>query len=180
EKANRALDSFIDSLPDESAEVVYDVKRSVVKLLRDVFVVYGTYGLIIGTAGAIGFYLIGLVVSGKPVPFFWAWGILIGLSAFIEGMAAIMFTAPLIAFYIVSGQVILGLSLLVFQMVFLGILPETFLLPYLGTRRLEESYLTIILGFLSGPLVFGLKGIVIGPVFVITLKNLLVSRFLES
>jgi predicted PurR-regulated permease PerM len=173
----RAFDELVRRLPEAERRSVFQARKSVEKLVGDLFTVYGLLAVIMGVLGASGFYLIGMVFQGQPIPFFWAWGILIGLSAFMEGMASILFTGPLMGYYFfVSGDLGMGFALLAFQVVVLTLLPEMVLVPYLGAKKLKESYWIIILGFVTGPFVLGIKGVVLGPVFIITLKNLLKER----
>ncbi len=171
-----SLDDMIGRLPDEEAESLRKVRESITSLVRNVFVVYGSFGSIMATVGAVGYYVIGLFVMGEPVPFFWAWGILIGIAAFLEGVGSFVFTGPLMIYYFAVGEVWMTFWLLMFQATFLGILPAV-MLPYIGSSRLQESFFTMMLGLIAGPMVFGLKGIVLGPVFIITLKDLVLARF---
>lgn len=171
-----SLEEVVGRLPDEEAESLRQVKESVTKLIRNVFVVYGSFALIMAFIGGTGYYLIGVLVTGQPIPFFWAWAIIIGITAFLEGVGSIVFTGPLIIYYFAVGQVWLAFWLSVFQATFLALLPAV-MLPYIGSNRLQESFFTMMIGLIAGPMVFGLKGIIVGPVFIITLKKLVLSWF---
>jgi predicted PurR-regulated permease PerM len=174
ERIESSFRQLLGEMPERSAAVLEKVVYSITKLIRDVFVVYGLYGVILGVMGGFGFYVIGILVRGEPVAFAWAWGIVIGFAAFVEGLSTVLFTAPLFLYYVIVGQVWLAIWLSLYEMIVLFIVPEIFLLPYLGARRIEESFIVILLGFLAGPFVFGVKGLILGPVFIITLRKLLV------
>ncbi|MDY6770487.1 MAG: AI-2E family transporter [Candidatus Nanohaloarchaea archaeon] len=176
DRINERVVAIIERLPKEEAEMLLDVKKSMTNLIRNVFVVYGTMAIIMGFIGGAGYYLIGQFVMGHPIPFYWVWGLLIGLAAFLEGIGSFIFTGPLMVFYFVQNQPWMVFWLVVFQMTFLGVLPAM-LLPYIGSTQLDESFFVMILGLVAGPIVFGVKGLVLGPLFIITLKDLVVARY---
>lgn len=177
---NAEVNAVVSKMPTEDAETVLEVKDSVATIIRDFFVVYGLFGIIMATIGTIAFYIIGLVELGQPIPFYWFWGLLIGLSAFLEGLSSLVFTVPLTLYYFSIGQFWLAVWLGVFQLIFLIILPGTLIFPYLGASRLQTDFLTMMLAFIAGPIVFGLKGIVLGPLILITTERLIVQRYFES
>lgn len=170
------VNDVVRKMPEEDAETVLEIKESIARIIRDFFVVYGLFGLIMATIGTAAFYVIGMVELGQPIPFYWLWGILIGISAFLEGISAMVFTVPLTLYYFSIGQFWLAVWLCVFQLIFLIILPGTLILPYLGASRLKTDFLTMALAFTAGPIVFGLKGIILGPLLLITTENLIMQR----
>lgn len=167
----------IDKLPDEESQIAESIVKSIGNLLKNIFAVYGILGLLMGAISAIGYYFLGLVFLGYPLPFFWFWALMTALAAFLRGVASGIFLGPITAYYFVIGEFWFAFSLGAFSIIFLWIIPETFILPYLGAKRIKESYIIMILGFLAGPLVFGFKGIMLGPIFIITLKNMIVDYF---
>lgn len=167
----------VDKLPDEESEIVESIVDSIGNLLKNIFAVYGILGALMGAVSAIGYYFLGIIFLGYPLPFFWLWAFLTALAAFLRGVASGVFLGPIIAYYFVIGEFWFAFSLGAFSIIFLWIIPETFLLPYLGAKRIKESYIIMILGFLAGPLVFGFKGIILGPIIIITLKNMVVDYF---
>ncbi|MDY6788628.1 MAG: AI-2E family transporter [Candidatus Nanohaloarchaea archaeon] len=175
-----AAGTMVDMLPEEEHRVASSIIESVGDLLKNLFAVYGTLAVIIGAVSALGYYFIGIIFLGHPLPFFWLWAFLTALAAFLRGVASGVFLGPIVAYYFVIGEFWFALSLALFSIIFLWIVPEAFLLPYLGAKKINESYIVMILGFLAGPLVFGFKGIVLGPVFIITLKNMVVDYFYSS
>ncbi len=167
----------VKKLPEEESRIVESIVKSVGNLIKNIFAVYGILALLLGAVSAIGYYFLGVIFLGYPLPFFWLWAALTAVAAFLRGVASGIFLGPIIAYYFVIGEFGFASSLGVFSLIFLWIIPETFLLPYLGAKKIKESYIVMILGFLAGPLVFGFKGIILGPVFIITLKNMVMDYF---
>lgn len=180
EVINAQVNSIVNKMPEEDARTVIRIKESMARIIRDFYVVYGLFGLIMATIGTVGFYVIGMAELGQPIPFYWLWGIVMGISAFLEGVSALMFTIPLTAYYFAIGQVWVAIWLGVFQLIFIIILPGAVILPYLGASRLKTDFLTMTLAFLAGPLVFGLKGIILGPLLLITTEELIMQRVFDG
>lgn len=172
----RTVNDLIERLPQADVRTIKKIEQNVIDLVKNVFVVYGTHSILVGLIAAAGFYFIGMAFLGHPLPFFWFWSIMVVLAAFLRGVASGVFLGPIIAYYFVMGEVWFAFWLGLFSVVFLWIIPETFILPYLGASKINESYLVILLGFTAGVLVFGLKGIVLGPILLITLKRMLEDR----
>ncbi|MCJ7450705.1 MAG: AI-2E family transporter [Candidatus Nanohaloarchaeota archaeon QJJ-9] len=179
EKVGSSVDRMIDYLPEGEAEKVRFMRDDIVDLVRNIFATYGIFGVVMGVIGGVGLYLVGLVVRGEPIAFAWAWGVFIGLTAFVEGIGSIVLLGPLMLYYFVAGEVWMAVGVFVFWVAFLKVLPESFVLPYIGKSRMEASYISVFLGFTAGVLVFGVSGIVLGPVFIIGVKRIVLSYFEE-
>lgn len=170
--------AILDRLPADEGDSIVTVVRSIKETLGSIFVVYGTFSVVQGLLAAVAYYLIGYFTLGRPIPFFWAWGIWIGFAAFLQGIGSVMLTGPLMAYYFMTGAFWTGFWLAVYEVTMLFIMPQL-ALPYLGARRLNESFFVLLLGFIAGPLVFGLKGLIVGPVLLITFRDLLSSALVE-
>lgn len=170
--------AILDRLPAEEGESIVHVVRSIKETLGSIFVVYGTFSVVQGLIAAVAYYIIGYFTLGHPIPFFWAWGIWIGVAAFLQGVGSVMLTGPLMAYYLLTGAFWTGFWLAVYEVTMLVIVPQL-ALPYLGARSLNESFFVLLLGFIAGPLVFGIKGLILGPVLLITFRKMLSSALFE-
>ncbi|MFB6114757.1 MAG: AI-2E family transporter [Candidatus Nanohalobium sp.] len=102
------------------------------------------------------------------------WSILIALAALLPLIAGFMVYGPVSLYYmLVASQPIKGGLILIYGIIFLQIMPEIFLRPYVGSKSLDEHPLIIFLGFIAGPLVLGLKGLILGPLILILTKEFL-------
>ncbi len=164
--------NLVERLDESDESFLKETISFVEQLTKDVFVIYGTYALITTAIAGIGFYLIGMVFLGHPMPFFWLLAIIAGLAAFFRGFTSAVVLVPVILYYFVMGEVWLAFWLTVFSFFGLALIPEAFILPYLGASKIDEGYLTFLIGFLSGVLVFGVKGLILGPILLITFKHL--------
>ncbi len=173
EKAYDIFMSILEEANKEDRKFVTEIIDYVEQLIKDVFVIYGTYSIITMIIAAIGFYFIGMIFLGHPLPFFWLWAIGAGLAAFFRGFTSAVFLIPIIFYYFVMGESWFAFWLTLFGIFFLAIIPEAFILPYLGASKIDESYLIFLLGFMSGVLVFGVKGLILGPVILITFKHII-------
>ncbi len=172
EKVYDIFMSILEKLDKEDREFITKIIEYVEQLIKDVFVIYGTYSIITMAIAAIGFYLLGMIFLGHPLPFFWLWAIGAGLAAFFRGFTSAVFLIPIIFYYFVMGETLFAFLLTIFGIFFLAIIPEAFILPYLGASKIDESYLIFLLGFMSGVLVFGVKGLILGPIILITFKHI--------
>ncbi|MFB6099992.1 MAG: AI-2E family transporter [Candidatus Nanohalobium sp.] len=163
-------DEIIENLPETEKRITRSLIESVDKIFRGVFMTQIVVALILGAASAIGFYLIGLITT--PVELLPLWVILIALASLLPLVANIMFYLPLGLYYIFPGaEPVKGLLIIIYGVIFLQIMPEIALRPYVGSKSLDEHPLIIFLGFLAGPLVLGLKGLILGPLILILTKE---------
>lgn len=172
-KIYNSIQSILDDLPETEQQITRSIIQSIDDIFRGVFMTQVIVAGILGVVASAGFYLIGLLTS--PIPLIPLWGFLIALAAILPLVAAFMFYAPLGAFYIIQSQPLKGSLIILFGILFLQIMPEVFLRPWVGARRLEEHPLIIFIGFLAGPLVMGVKGIVLGPLMLILTKEFILN-----
>jgi len=161
----RGLDSVLADLPGTEEKIIRSVVESIDSIFRGVFMTQVIVAGILGVLTAAGFYFIGLVTS--PIPLIPLWAVLVAIAAILPLVAAFMFYAPLGTYYFLTAQPIKGSLIIGFGVLFLQIMPEVVLRPWVGSRRLNEHPLIVFTGFLAGPLVLGIKGIILGPLILI-------------
>lgn len=166
------LFEVLGNLPDEYRHIAISVVRSIDQLFRGVFLTYLTVALVVGALAAAGFY-----VMGVDLPLIW--GLIIGIFAFFPVVSAPMVYVPLALLYISEGFFWWGVIILSYGVLVLNTLPEVLLRPYLASHQTQEHPLLLFVGFIIGPLVLGLKGIILGPMILVVTKNLLTMRYFE-
>ncbi|MFO7872771.1 MAG: AI-2E family transporter [Candidatus Undinarchaeales archaeon] len=143
---------------------INELITSVDRILYGLFVGHFFTSIIIGIIAGFGFWLIlrpslfmlgfltalMFVISFLPVigPWFMYVPMALGVMAFTpNGMFK-------------------GVALLVYGLIFLTAVPEFYIRPKIVERGSEIHPLLLILGFFGGPILMGLKGIVIGPLIL--------------
>lgn len=159
-------------LPEEYRDIAVTIIESVDDLMRGVFLSYFIVAVAVGALAAIGFYLMGL-------SFYLGWGIIITIFAFFPIISAPMVYGPLALLYIAIGDFWLGVMILVYGIVVLNTLPEVLLRPYVAAHHTHEHPLLLFTGFIIGPLVLGLKGIILGPILLVVAKNMITMQYFD-
>ncbi len=167
------LFNTIDRIPDEYRHVTLSIVYSVDQLFRGVFLTYLTVALAVGALATLGFYLLG-------VQFYWIWGLIIGAFAFFPIVSAPMVYVPLALFYIAHDAFWWGVIILTYGIVVLNTLPEVVFRPYMAAHQTQEHPLILFVGFIIGPLVMGLKGVILGPMILVITKNLVTLQYFEK
>lgn len=165
--------SIIENLPKDEQKIVRTLIRSTDSIFKGVFLTQVTVAIILAFLSAAGFYAIAYFTGG--IPFIPLWSFLIGVAALMPLFAAFMIYGPIGGYYLLFGEPLKGSLILVFGTLFLNILPEILIRPYVGSRQMNEHPLIIFIGFIAGPLALGLKGIVIGPVLLILSKEFVLN-----
>jgi predicted PurR-regulated permease PerM len=171
-KVKAEIEGVLKGLPDTEEKVLRSLFQSIDSIFRGVFVTQIIVAVSMAIATAIGFYLISLVTS--PMPLIPLWSLLIALAALLPLIAGFMIYGPVGLYYLaIAQEPIKGSLILVYGVIFLQVLPEIFLRPYVGSKSLDEHPLIIFIGFLAGPLVLGIKGLILGPLVLILTKEFL-------
>lgn len=167
------LKYMIEGLPETERKIIKSLMNSLDEIFRGVFMTQIIVAGMMGVAAAIGLYVISLITS--PIPMIGLWSILIAVFAIFPIIAAFMIYAPLGLYYIVSLEPLKGSLIIIYGIVVLQILPEVLFRPWVGSKRLDEHPLIIFTGFIAGPLVLGLKGIILGPLILILTKEFILD-----
>lgn len=140
----------------------FDRPRSAAMLLRIRDVIYASvYGVLViaGVQGTLVAFM--FVVLGIPSAALWGMVTVITSVLPLVGSAAVW--VPAIVYLLFKGQWVSAIVLLVWGTVVIGLV-DNFLRPRLVGGRVGLSELTIFFALLGGLQVFGLLGIVLGPV----------------
>ena len=132
----------------------------------------GLGGLIQGSLGGIVFALFGL-----KSPF--VWGVIMALLAFLPilGIGAIFVPAAILLF--LQGRITAGIFFLVFYIILSGSI-EYFFKPKLVGQRVRMHTLIVFLSIIGGLKLFGILGIIYGPLVVtafLTLSEIYLASY---
>ena len=157
----------------EIVPLEYEQSHDIVQRTRDVIgaTIYGVL-VISAIQGTLG-YLIFLVL-GLPSPLLW--GVVMFLMSMIPMAGAFVVWVPAALYLLLTGSYVKAILLAVWGIVVIGSI-DNFLSPRLVGRRARLHELLIFFSVLGGLQVFGVLGLVIGPVLAaITLALIEVVR----
>ncbi len=156
------IKAYASTLPAEDEHFVSSILSGLKRGFDVLFLTYITTSLIITAASFVVYS-----VFGAPHAFLLA--IITGLFGFLPIFGVWMVYVPVAAYMYSIGNIFAAAGIMVFGVVVLTIFIPLILQPYMGARKSGVSALSILLGFFSGPIIFGAKGLLLGPIlFVIT------------
>jgi len=160
----RMLKAFKRLLPlkEESVE-------NFIKLTNDVL-----------SATLYGNLLTGAIQAGLGIFIFWIldfsapilWGTILGVGTFVPMIGTAIVWGPASLFLLLSGQYLKGAILLTFSLLVISQM-DYFLRPYLISGKTELHNLFLFLGILGGINVFGLLGLILGPMVIALCMSIL-------
>ena len=113
-------------------------------------------GVIQGVLGGLGFAVAGI---GAAV----FWGAVMAVLSILPGIGATLVWGPAVLYLLISGETVAGLGLLVWCAGVVGTI-DNVLRPILVGRDTEMPDLLILLSTLGGLGLFGVAGLVVGPI----------------
>ena len=120
--------------------------------------VYGTVvvAVVQGVMGGIAFWVVGLPAATL-------WGAIMGVLALIPMIGPPLVWIPATAYLIITGSVVQALVLAAFGALVIGTVDNLLRSIFVG-RRAHVHSLVVFLSVLGGVIVFGVAGVVMGPV----------------
>ena len=115
----------------------------------------GVVALVQGTVGGLA-----MMIAG--VPHTVLWGFLIGISSLIPSIGTAIIWIPACIYLFIQGKIAIGLGLLLFCAIILGNL-DNVLRPMLVGKNTDLPDMLIFLSTIGGIGLFGISGIIIGP-----------------
>jgi predicted PurR-regulated permease PerM len=125
---------------------------------RAVIIGQGLSGVIQGILGGFGFYIFGL---GSPI----LWGTLIGFLAFLPIIGAAVVFIPTTIILFIQGKWETGIGYLIYNVCYSGFI-EYVLKPRFIGREMKMIPLLVFLGILGGLKLFGILGVIYGPLII--------------
>lgn len=154
---DRCLEFIKSFVPDDSKEFFDQTVESVKDVLRSIFYGHFLTSVIIGIFAAIGYSLLGF-------PF----GIFLGVITGILQLIPVFGPWPIywILFFmdLFSGNYPRAVIVLLFGF-FLSTV-DMYIRPALSSHYADIHPLILLIGFLSGPLVYGIVGFIVGPLIL--------------
>lgn len=141
--------------PPEQQELV---TRKFREMGKAVIIGNGLSGVIQGIIGGFGFFIFGL---GSP----FLWGTVIGFMAFLPIIGASVIFIPATLIILIQGKIGLAIGYFIYNLVYSSIL-EYFIKPRLIGKSMSMNPILVFLGILGGLKLFGILGIIYGPLIM--------------
>ena len=154
---DKCLNFVRDFVPDDSKDFFDNTVESVKDVLRSIFYGHFLTSVIIGIFGAIGYSLL-----GYPYGIFL--GVLTGILQLIPVFGPWPIYWALFFIDIFAGNYPRAIVVLLFGF-FLSTI-DMYIRPALSSHYAEIHPLILLIGFLSGPLVYGIVGFIVGPLIL--------------
>ncbi len=162
------IKAYASSLPAEDEHFISSIMRGLKRSFDVLFISYITMSLIITVVSFIGYSIF-------EVPHAFLLAILTGLFGFLPVLGVWMVYVPVAAYMYYTGNVFAAAGIFVFGVVVLTVYIPFILQPYLGAKKSGVSAPTILLGFFSGPIIFGAKGLLLGPILFVIIETIIVE-----
>ncbi|HVQ38211.1 MAG TPA: AI-2E family transporter [Pyrinomonadaceae bacterium] len=161
---DRVFDTVRDALPLERAQAVSIMERA-----RDV-ISASVYGVLVIAViqGALG----GLAFWALRVPSALVWGVVMVFLSMIPMLGAFLVWVPAAIYLALTGHYLKALLLVLWGTLVIGMI-DNFLRPKLVGSRTKLHELLIFFAVLGGLQVFGVLGIVMGPVVLVIAMTLI-------
>lgn len=131
---------------------------------RALIVGNGLSGIIQGIFGGFGFYFFGL---GSP----FLWGTVITFMAFLPIVGATAVFIPATVILLLQGNTGLALGYLIYNVTYSSIM-EYLVKPRMIGQGMQMNALLVFIGILGGMKLFGILGIIYGPLIITTFLTL--------
>ena len=153
----RLLSFVVDlsPLPDEQDEKLFQKFKD---MAGAILIGNGLGGLIQGTLGGIVF-----AVFGLKSPFLW--GVIMGLMAFLPILGIGIIFIPAAIYLFLVGRIAAGIFFIIFYVILSGGIEYIFK-PRLVGHRVQMHTLLVFLSIIGGLKLFGILGIIYGPLIV--------------
>jgi len=152
------IKSYIKAfIPEEKHQFFGNMIKEIKIVLKSIFYGHFLTGFIIGAIATIGFFILGY-------PYALFLGILTGVCQLIPVIGPWPIYTILFIYDMVSGNYIRGIIVLLFGF---GLsLSDMYIRPALSGKYVDIHPMILLLGFVSGPIVFGLIGFILGPLIL--------------
>jgi predicted PurR-regulated permease PerM len=142
-------------VPEEQMEKVVNTFQ---EMGRAIVIGNGMSGAVQGFLGGFGFFLFGL-----PSPFLW--GSVIAFMAFLPVIGASIVFIPATVILLLHGNVGTGIGFLIYNLTYSSII-EYLIKPRVIGQEMQMNSLLVFIGIIGGIKLFGILGIVYGPLII--------------
>ncbi len=155
---------FVDTHITKRTLFLKELLYSFNKICYSLFVSHLFTSIIVTVIGMVGFWII-----IRPTLFtIGIIGVLLFIVAFLPLIGPWLIYMPLGLWQLllVPGGYTKGLAIIVFGIIFLTLIPDLYIRPKLVERGSEIHPLFFIIGFFGGAAVFGIMGVILGPLIL--------------
>ncbi|NJD78393.1 MAG: AI-2E family transporter [Candidatus Methanoperedens sp.] len=160
--------TYASTLPAEDEHFISSISKGLKRSFDVLFLSYITMSLIVIVVSFIGYSVFG-------VPHAFLLALLTGFFGLLPIFGVWMVYVPVAAYMYYTGNVFAAGGIMFFGVVILTIVIPFFLQPYLGAKSAGVNALTILLGFFSGPIIFGAQGLLLGPILFVITETIIVE-----
>ncbi|MFZ3167512.1 MAG: AI-2E family transporter [Candidatus Methanoperedens sp.] len=161
-----AVKNYASTLPQEDEKFISSIINGLRKSFDVLIMSYIGMALIISAFSFIGYYIFG-------VPHAFLLAILTGLFGFLPVFGTWMVYAPAAIYMYYIGNTFAAGGVLIFGVVILSVFIPMVLQPYFGSKQADINPLAIFIGFFSGPIIFGAKGLLLGPIIIVVVQTII-------
>ncbi len=152
------LKDYISQLLPVPKEQHEKVVKKFQEMGRAIIVGNGFAGIVQGILGGLGFYMFGL-----HSPFLW--GTIIAFMAFLPIIGASLIFVPAAAIILVQGKTGLAIGFLAYN-VFYSSIMEYLIKPRVIGEGMQMNSVLVFIGIIGGIKLFGILGIIYGPLII--------------
>ncbi len=168
QKITKFIKQYSDTLSSEDAHFLSSILQGLKRSFDVLFLSYITMSVIITVTSFIAYSIF-------SVPHAFILALITGVFGFLPIFAAWMVYVPIAAYMYYLGNTLAAIGVLIFGISVLNIVMPVIIQPYLGSKKSGVSALTILLGFFSGPVIFGVKGLLLGPILFVMIETIIVE-----
>jgi len=165
-KAVESVRSYASTLQKEDEQFITSIMKGLKKSFDVLVMSYVTMSFIVFVLSLIGYYIFG-------VPHALILAVLTGLFSFLPVFGTWMVYVPAAVYMYYSGNTFSAVGVLGFGLVVFTIFIPMVLQPYFGSKQSDVNPLTIFIGFFSGPIIFGAKGMLLGPIIFVVVHTII-------
>ncbi|AEH07250.1 AI-2E family transporter [Methanothermococcus okinawensis] len=151
--------AILAQVPDKYYEKTELFLNNLNESYKNLFIGNALTSIAIGVISGIGYYIIGI-----PNAFILA--VITGVFALLPIIGGWTVYIPLSIYYLMTGEIVKGIELLLFGWIFLSTLPDFVIRPLIVKKESDVHPSLILIAFLIGPLTLGLGGFAMGPLIV--------------
>jgi predicted PurR-regulated permease PerM len=152
------LKDYVSQLLPVPKEQLEKVVNKFQEMGRAIIVGNGFAGIVQGILGGFGFYLFGL-----HSPFLW--GTIIAFMAFLPIIGASVVFLPAAAIILIQGKIGLGIGFLAYNVFYSSII-EYLIKPRVIGEGMQMNSVLVFIGIIGGIKLFGILGIIYGPLII--------------
>ena len=152
------LKDYVTNLLPVPKEQLEKVVKKFQEMGRAIIVGNGFAGIVQGILGGFGFYLFGL-----HSPFLW--GTIIAFMAFVPIIGASVVFLPAAAIILIQGKAGLAIGFLAYNVFYSSII-EYLIKPRVIGEGMQMNSVLVFIGIIGGLKLFGILGIIYGPLII--------------